>query len=76
MFLSNIEVFGRRFLMAETLCPDCGSEMEINDTTYSNYDSPRAQKGEKTGDIYRCDKCECSWLENYLNDCKLEKWSY
>ncbi len=39
-------------------CPEHGVEMELVDTTYSNYDSPRYPKGTHTGDIYRCPKCE------------------
>ena len=49
-------------------CPDCGETLlEPVDTTTSNHDSGRARKGEHTGDIYECDKCEMRWLDNFLN---------
>lgn len=55
-------------------CPDCGGEMDQNDTTYSNIKTGRAEVGQHTGDIYFCEKCEISWLENFLNNSKLERW--
>lgn len=48
-------------------CPDCKNEMEHIDDTYSNYNSGRARKGEKTGEIWQCDHCEVQWLDDFLN---------
>jgi hypothetical protein len=42
-------------------CPECKREMELIDTTYSNYDSGRCYKGQHTGDIY-----ECKAVSNYI----------
>jgi hypothetical protein len=56
-------------------CPDCGEEMDIKDTTYSNINTDRCCKGEKTGDIYYCYDCDTWWLDNYLTG-GLEAWSY
>jgi len=56
-------------------CPDCGGCMEQNDTTYSNINTSRAKVGQHTGDIYFCQTCENHWLENFLNNSKLERWS-
>ena len=56
-------------------CPDCGKEIEISDTTYSNVNTNRAHDGEKTGDIYFCDVCEAHWIDDYL-DGKIRSWSY
>lgn len=50
-------------------CPDCGSEMELVDTTYS-----RATK-QKTGDIYKCEECEKFWLDT-LEFNRLIQWVY
>lgn len=56
-------------------CPDCDTEMEQIDTTYSNINTSRCRNGQHTGNIYRCETCECSWLENFLNNSKLERWA-
>jgi hypothetical protein len=56
-------------------CPDCHREMELTDTTYSNYDSGRCYKGKHTGDIYRCEDCEQTYLYSYIRE-RLEDWSY
>ncbi len=56
-------------------CPDCGKELEISDTTYSNINTKRAHEGEKTGDIYFCETCETHWIDDYL-DGKVRPWSY
>ena len=49
------------------ICSDCGSKLKFEDTTYSNINTDRASKGQKTGDIYWCDKCECFWINDYLD---------
>lgn len=56
-------------------CKECNSEMEMIDTTYSNINTPRAYKGQYTGDIYKCEKCELFYLDNFLNG-ELEIWNY
>lgn len=56
-------------------CPDCGGCMEQNDTTYSNVNTSRAKIGQHTGNIYFCETCENHWLENFLNNSKLERWA-
>ena len=56
-------------------CPDCDTEMEQIDTTYSNINTNRCRIGQHTGNVYKCETCECSWLENFLNNSKLERWA-
>lgn len=57
-------------------CVHCGKELtEVVDTTYSNYTSVRVNKGDKTGDIYYCDKCEAHTIDDYL-DGVARAWSY
>jgi len=56
------------------MCPDCDNEMEVVDTTFSTYNSGRAYKGQQTGIIYKCENCERPWLENFLNNNRLEPW--
>ena len=48
-------------------CPDCDFEMgDPVDTTYSNHKTSRAEKGQHTGDIYSCEKCDIKWLDDFL----------
>lgn len=47
-------------------CLICGKETELVDTTYSNITTGRCCKGEHTGDIYYCEKCETHFLDNFL----------
>lgn len=57
-------------------CPECGMEMELIDSTYCNYDSPRASKGQHTGDIYRCNNCEEDYINSFLdNELRIWDWS-
>jgi len=56
-------------------CPECNNEMEIIDETYCNYNSPKANKGEHTGNIYRCDNCEQDYLDDFLSS-KLIIWNW
>ena len=58
-------------------CPDCGEDMgDVHDTTYSNVNTGRAQKGEHTGNIYWCQKCEQHWLDDFLDGSKeLHQWN-
>ena len=56
-------------------CPDCNKVMPLIDTTYCNYESPRAYKGQHTGDIYECEECEALYIYSYLRGC-LEPWAY
>ena len=49
-------------------CPNCDVDMgEPVDTTYSNIKTKRANIGQHTGDIYRCEKCEESFLDDFLS---------
>ena len=48
---------------------------EAYDTTYSNVNTSRARIGQHTGNIYFCETCENHWLENFLNNSKLERWA-
>lgn len=65
-----------RVLATGLCCEDCGNEMELTDTTISNINTSRAYPGQHTGNVYYCAKCGLFWLENFLNDSKLERWSY
>jgi len=56
-------------------CPECNSEMEQTDTTYSNINTKRAYIGQHTGDIYWCEKCETHYIDDFLIG-KLVGWSY
>lgn len=55
-------------------CPDCGKPMYKHDTTYSNINTHRARIGQHTGDVYKCEDCEVQWLENFLDNYKLERY--
>jgi len=55
-------------------CPECNLEMYVHDTTYSNINTKRCRVGDHTGNIWKCDKCEDSYLENFLNGNCLEPW--
>ena len=57
-------------------CPECGSTMNISDTTFSNVNTERAKIGQHTGNVYHCDGCGESFLENLLNDGKLELFNF
>lgn len=73
--LKNETANGTKPVLCEGLeCPDCGGCMEQNDTTYSNVNTSRARIGQHTGNIYFCETCENHWLENFLNNSKLERW--
>jgi hypothetical protein len=59
------------------ICPDCGTEMEVSDTTYSN--TGKVFLGvisQHTGDIYTCPNEDCGnrWLANFITNC-LERWN-
>ena len=48
-------------------CPDCGKEMELHDTTYSNTGKRyHGVNPDHTGDVYKCEDCECRWLDNFI----------
>jgi primosomal protein N' len=47
-------------------CPECDSTMTYEESTRSNYKSNRADKGQWTGDIYWCHKCESHYLDDFL----------
>ena len=55
------------------LCPECKKEIDLVDRTYSNMTTQRVRCGQHTGDIYLCDKCEISWIDNFL-DGKVHQW--
>lgn len=61
--------------MINIYCSDCDLEMEHTDTTYSNINTKRAYKGQHTGDIYWCNKCEKHYIDNFLTG-KVEYWDY
>lgn len=54
-------------------CPECGNEMVQIDTTYSNINTSRTTVGQHTCDIYHCDYCEESYLDNFLSG-QIEAW--
>lgn len=48
-------------------CPDCEKEMgEPVDYTYSNTGRKLPCDPNHTGDIYKCEECEKSWLDNFI----------
>ena len=57
-------------------CPDCGKDMgEAHDKTYSN--TGKKYPGvdpNHTGDIYKCEDCECLWLDNFITK-NIEKYN-
>lgn len=56
-------------------CPECGKEMILHDSTYSNINTGRSKIGQHTGDIYRCEDCEQDYIDDFLTD-KLYRWCY
>jgi len=57
------------------ICPDCGNEMgNPVDTTYSNMKTERAEIGQQTGDIYKCETCELFWIDDFLSNVGLRVW--
>ena len=57
-------------------CPECSELIEdIHDTTYSNITTSRCRAGEHTGNIYKCEKCESVWIDNFLSG-EIEPWCY
>lgn len=56
-------------------CPDCGQEMELIDTTYSNILTLRAAVGQHTGDIYWCNTCEEHYIDDFLSN-SVHYWRY
>ena len=62
----------RRGRMIRMDCPSCGNTCDLEDSTISTIG---ANRGQKTGDIYYCEKCEAYWLHNYLLDAIME-WEY
>ena len=57
------------------ICPDCENEMgEPSDTTYSNIKTKRAEIGQHTGDIYKCETCELCWIDDFLSGSELRVW--
>lgn len=47
-------------------CLECNEEVEKVDTTYSNYNSERTYKGQHTGDIYNCTKCDKIYIDDHI----------
>ena len=58
-------------------CPECETEMEVHDTTYSNTGKrfPRINP-QHTGDIYKCPNEDCGslWLDNFITH-NVERWN-
>ena len=55
-------------------CPYCGTEIgDPVGTTYSIIKTKRAEVGQHTGDIYKCDKCEVRWLDDFLSG-HVDEW--
>jgi len=44
------------------------------DTTYSNMKTERAEIGQQTGDIYKCETCELFWIDDFLSNVGLRVW--
>ena len=56
-------------------CLECGKELEIHDTTYSNVTNARVKNGQHTGNIYKCEDCEKCFIENLITG-RVENWNY
>lgn len=56
-------------------CPECGKEMILHDSTYSNINTDRAKVGQHTGYIYRCEDCEQDYIDDFLIN-RLYCWCY
>ncbi len=56
-------------------CPVCGNKMRFIEETHSNYATDRAIKGEHTGNVYRCDTCEKTYLDDFLSG-ELRRFGY
>lgn len=58
------------------VCQECGSDIhEIHDTTYSNVETHRAYVGQHTGDIYKCEECGSTWIDDFLAN-EVYSWRY
>lgn len=47
-------------------CPICNNEMEFIEPVHSNYNSGRVTKDQHTGDVYKCENCEETYLDDFL----------
>jgi len=56
-------------------CPKCKNEMRFVEEVHSNYDSDRAIKGERTGDVYACDYCKKLYLHDFSHE-ELRRFGY
>jgi len=56
-------------------CLNCKKEIELEDTTFSNINTDKVDKGDHTGDIYWCEHCQIYWIDNLTNG-KIEEWNY
>jgi hypothetical protein len=54
------------------LCPDCGEDAIVCDSTYS---TETETMGIHTGDIYDCRKCGAYWLMEDRSGC-IRPWYY
>jgi len=57
------------------VCLECGKELDIHDTTYSNINTERTKIDQHTGNIYKCEDCGMCFIDNFLTG-KIERWSY
>ena len=56
-------------------CPECGLELEVHDTLYSNINTHRAKVGQHTGNVYKCADCEQCFVDDFLSG-TVHEWSY
>jgi len=57
-------------------CPECGTLMDLVDTTICHIKNSKVFKfGERTGDIYECDRCQQYYFFNLKTE-KLQRWVY
>ena len=61
--------------MKDLICPECNNELRFVEPVHSNYNSGRTVKGQHTGDVYRCDICEDTYLDDFLIN-QLYVWHY
>lgn len=73
--MSLINALRGRWMVSILNCLTCDEELGIHDILYSNIDIHRAKRGQDTGYVYKCENCECYWLDNFMTG-DIEEWHY
>ncbi len=66
---------GKEAEVDELECLGCGSVLYVHDTLYSNINTSRAVVGQHTGNVFKCEDCECYWVDDFLSG-SVHEWGY